>query len=162
MKRLSILCFSILFVVDLCAQTVRLDTMAVNVRNEYLTRLAKELTLAFGPGYYRDSVIPVITGVDVFCCKGNKYLEYNACDGRRYYTVVFPTKEPLIWDYTSKALIWEDNGQPLSIFFGGAEISRDFIRKSYTEWLEQGIKEEDQCPYWTSPPRKEGDPVILY
>ena len=151
MNRLLFFCGMVACAVSLFAQTVRLDTMKVGERNDYLTKLAKEVTLAFGPGYYRDSVIPIVSEIEVFHSEDNIYTEINACSGRRYYTVTFPTNERLIRNYTSKVLIWEDDGQPLSVHFGGCELGRNFIIKSYKQWLEQGIKESDQFPYRTRP-----------
>lgn len=154
MKLFSILCFFVYFATSSYAQSVRLDTMAAEARNEYLTRLAKEVTLAFGPGFYRDSVVPDISTVKVFFSSnwGGRDSDFISNDGRKYYTVTFPTKESLEWNYTSEVDIWEDDGQPQKIMFGtGIGLHFMVTGKSYKEWLEQGIKESDQFPYRTRP-----------
>ena len=165
MKNLSIFCILVMCAVSLFAQTVRLDTMKIGERNDYLTKLAKEVTLAFGPGFYRDSVVPDISIVKVFFSSnwGGRDSDLISNDGRKYYTVTFPTEERLEWNYTSEVDIWEDDGQPQKIMFGtGIGLHFMVTGKSYREWLEQGIKEEDQFPYRTRSPWKEGDPVIIH
>ena len=45
-------------------------------------------------------------------------------------------------------------------------LGLNIIMKSYREWIEEGMKEEEeeegQFPYRTRSPWKEGDPIIIY
>lgn len=133
------------------SQNTNLSKMDSDKRNEYLTSLAKEVTKQFGPEFYRDTINPVISDIMTFNKGNSKQQDIIKNDGRKYYTVTFPTTEKLEWDYTSKVDIWEDDGQPKGVLFGTG-IGRHFMSKSYNEWLKEGIKEEDKFPYQTHVP----------
>ena len=133
------------------SQTKDLSKMDSDKRKEYLICLAKEVTQNFGPDFLRDTVNPVVSEIKIFNKEGSKQPDIIANDGRKYYTVTFPTKEKLEYNYTTKVDIWEDDGQPKGVFFGTG-IGRHFMSKSYKEWLREGIREEDKFPYRTSAP----------
>ncbi|MBR6371277.1 MAG: hypothetical protein IKS24_09430, partial [Bacteroidaceae bacterium] len=133
------------------SQTSNLSKMDDEERNVYLERMAREVTANFGPDFLRDTVNPVISEIKTFSKEDSKQPDIIANDGRKYYTVTFPTKEKLEYNYTTKVDIWEDDGQPKGVFFGTG-IGRHFMSKSYKEWLREGIREEDKFPYRTSVP----------
>ena len=133
------------------SQNTNLSKMDSDKRNEYLTSLAKEVTKQFGPEFYRDTINPVISDIMTFNKGNSKQQDIIKNDGRKYYTVTFPTTEKLEWYFTSKVDIWEDDGQPKGVLFGTG-IGPHFMSKSYNEWLKEGIKEEDKFPYQTAVP----------
>ena len=105
-------------------------------REAYLIKLGKEVTKAFGPGYYREYKQPLISKPEKF--KDNDMRpEIQANIGRKYYVVTFlydPSKEKLDWDFASKVEIWQDTGEPMGAIFGNG-YGRDFIFDSYEEQL---------------------------
>lgn len=151
MKKIIIIMSVMICGIPIFSQNTNLSKMDSDKRNEYLTSLAKEVTKQFGPEFYRDTINPVISEIMTFNKGNSKQQDIIKNDGRKYYTVTFPTTEKLEWDYTSKVDIWEDDGQPKGVLFGTG-IGRHFMSKSYNEWLKEGIKEEDKFPYQTHVP----------
>lgn len=139
-------------VIGLKAQTNNLSEMDSLQRSEYLIQKAKEVTLVFGPEFYkRKKTIPKISVPKVFDDKRDpKYV------GRRYYDVVLAydqTDGKPDWPYASKVAIWEDNGEPMSILFT-EDIGIHFLYISYKEMMEKGLytkyifKYEPFTPVW--------------
>lgn len=153
MKRLITLGIIFSNALLLLAQPSLLGNLDTSERIEYLVKIAKDVTLSFGPEFYRDSIAPIISDVKVFDGRNSELPEVLANNGRHYYSVKFPTKDALEYDYTSEVDIWEDDGRPKSIMFGTG-IGLHFLGKSYQERLEQGIKIENQFRYYTIEPQK--------
>lgn len=148
MKTLFTFLVCVFSVCVISAQEVNLDKMNESERNQYLIKLAKEVTKNFGPGYYREYSKPVIVK-EVF--ETNlKHDELRKLIGREYYTVTFPydkTKEHLETDYTSQVKIWKDTGEPFAVGFGNG-WGRHFIGGlSYKEHLQVGIEEDEIIQY---------------
>lgn len=153
MKRLTVLSIIVTCALNTMAQSKLLSDMETNERNEYLIEIAKDVTISFGPEFYRDNITPIISDVKVFNSGTSELPEMKANNGRRFYSVKFVTKEALEYDYTSVIDIWDDDGQPKGIMFGTG-IGLHFLCKSYQEWLEQGIKKENQFHCYTIQPQQ--------
>ena len=144
--------FFVLFGISLsiAAQSTDLRTMSITSRNSYLINLAREVTQNFGPGWFRESVIPSISDIQV-CDENqmprNSQLDLSKNIGRKYYIVTFSydeqTRRKYVWTYASKVRIWADNGEPFGITFGNT-YGVHFFGKSYQQWLLLGVKEEDK------------------
>lgn len=149
MKRLLMIVSTMLCAINILAQQNYLSGLSKidsSKRDEYLTKIAKDVTNTFGPEFYRDSIAPEISDLMIFKSGTSDLPEIKGNDSRKYYCVKFTTTEPLEFDYTSRVDIWEDNGQPKAIYFGTG-IGVHFLKKSYEEWLNQGITKEDQIQY---------------
>lgn len=148
MKTLFTFLVCVFSVCVISAQEVNLGKMSESERNQYLIKLAKEVTKNFGPDYYRENSKPVIV-MEVYNT-GLKHEELRKLIGREYYTVTFPcdkTKEHLEMDFTSQVKIWKDTGEPFDVGFGNG-WGRHFIGGlSYKEHLQVGIEEDEKIQY---------------
>ena len=128
-----------------------LGKMPKTEREAYLIKLGKEVTKAFGPGYYREYKQPIISKPKKF--KDNDMRpEIQANIGRKYYVVTFlydPSKETLDWNHASQVEIWKDTGEPMGATFGNG-YGKDFIFDSYEEQLRSPDK--TIVPYQQAPP----------
>ena len=151
MKQISIILLAIILCnANMEAQEIDLNKMTEEARNEYLLKIAKEVTQKFGPGWYRESVIPSISDLKVFGerpMSETSQLDFRKNIGRKYYIVTFnydeKTRKKYVWSYASKVRIWADNGDPFVISFGNT-YGVHFLGKSYKQWLLSGIEEEDK------------------
>lgn len=152
MKGLCLL-FALILCLTASAHHKDLRQMDEAERNEYLVRLAKEVTMNFGPDFYREYGDPEISSPVFF----DTWIgDDNPTDwrdvknlGRYFYTVTFKydrTKERHQWDYASQVLIWNDDGSPFMIYFATG-YGFHFDEKSYWDWVKEGIKKEEQMPY---------------
>ena len=129
-------------------------------RNEYLVKLAREVVLNFGPGYYRDNMNPTISDLRVFSDRSlvKRFPEAQQKLGKKYYVVTIPydhTQERLEMDYAAQVEIWEDDGEPKGVMFGH-NMGIHFTTRPYREWVKDGIKEDEIMPYqhYTIKPEK--------
>lgn len=129
-------------------------------RNEYLMKLAREVVLNFGPGYYRDNLNPTISDLKVFSDSSlvERFPEAQQKLGKKYYVVTIPydhTQEQLEWSYAAEVEIWEDDGEPKGVMFGH-NLGYHFTFRPYREWVKNGIKEDEIMPYqhYTIKPEK--------
>ncbi len=129
-------------------------------RNEYLVKLAREVVLNFGPGYYRDNMNPEISPIRMYLDSTHvkQFPEDRKNIGRKYYVVTIPydhAQEQLEWDYAANVEIWEDDGEPKSVMFGHG-LGIHFTSRPYREWVKEGIKEDEIMPYqhYTIKPEK--------
>ena len=142
------------------ATDIHLSQMDSVKRYEYLVKLAREVVLNFGPGYYRDNMNPTISDLRVFSDSSlvERFPEAKRNLGRKYYTVTFPydhAQEQLEWDYAANVEIWEDDGEPKGVMFGHG-LGIHFTSRPYREWVKEGIKEDEIMPYqhYTIKPEK--------
>lgn len=151
MKRLFLLSVSMLFTLFLSAQAVDLQKMSTKKRNHHLRNIAKEVTLAFAPEYYREYKAPIILGPYEYDANEFSYLENkNQFIGRKYYRVIIPydfSKENLHRDYAAKIQIWADDGTPMTFFAAGQEVTMHFLCISFEQLKKEGITEEMMIPY---------------
>jgi hypothetical protein len=121
MEKTHIMIFIILLVVG-CASNkmpTNLDSLSEKKRNAYLKNVSKDVVLKYGQEYYRNYKEPVILRGQV-PQKG----EINTTGedaGRYFYHIAHQyddTKELLEYPFLTRVQIWEDTGQPSSIFFG--------------------------------------------
>ena len=129
-------------------------------RNEYLVKLAREVVLNFGPGYYRDNMNPTISDLRVFSDRSlvKRFPEAQQKLGKKYYVVTIPydhTQERLEMDYAAQVEIWEDDGEPKGVMFGH-NMGIHFTTRPYREWVKNGIKKDEIMPYqhYTIKPEK--------
>ncbi|MBO7580832.1 MAG: hypothetical protein J6T38_04855 [Bacteroidaceae bacterium] len=120
-------------------------------RNEYLVKLAREVVLNFGPGYYRENMNPEVSAIRMYLDSTHveRFPEDRKNIGRKYYVVTFPydhTQEQLEWGYAAKVEIWEDDGEPKGVMFGHG-LGYHFTTRPYREWVKTGIKEDEIMPY---------------
>ena len=100
-----------------------LDSLSTERRNKKLIKLAKEVVLRHGPGFYREYKPPVIKSLrisDKIKDLRISFIEKNR--GRSYYTVEYPynRKEEIFWGlYSAKVYVWGDTGKVFNIRFGG-------------------------------------------
>ena len=142
------------------ATDIHLSQMDSVKRYEYLVKLAREVVLNFGPGYYRDNMNPTISGLRVFSDSSlvERFPEAKRNLGRKYYTVTIPydhVQERLEWDYAANVEIWEDDGEPKGVMFGHG-LGIHFTFRPYREWVKAGVKEDEIMPYqhYTIKPEK--------
>ena len=142
------------------ATDIHLSQMDSVKRYEYLVKLAREVVLNFGPGYYRDNMNPTISDLRVFSDSSlvERFPEAKRNLDRKYYTVTIPydhAQEQLEWGYAANVEIWEDDGEPKSVMFGHG-LGIHFTSRPYREWVKEGIKEDEIMPYqhYTIKPEK--------
>ena len=142
------------------ATDIHLSQMDSVKRYEYLVKLAREVVLNFGPGYYRDNMNPTISDLRVFSDSSlvERFPEAKRNLGRKYYTVTIPydhVQERLEWDYAANVEIWEDDGEPKGVMFGHG-LGIHFTFRPYREWVKAGVKEDEIMPYqhYTIKPEK--------
>lgn len=134
MKKLSILLLILSYGIMTYAANDDLGKMSQEQRNEYLIKLSKKVIIIFGPGYYRENSIPIISDYKKFQASGTSPEEAK-CTGREYYTVTFPydkTKECLDFDFAARVDIWKDTGEPMEVLFGNG-YGRNFFSLSFEE-----------------------------
>ena len=129
-----------------------LDSLSTERRNKKLIKLAKEVVLRHGPGFYREYKPPVIKSqrvsdktVDMTVNMIKKY------KGRSYYTVEYPynRKEEIFWGlYSAKVYVWGDTGKVFNIRFGG------FCIENYDTLTEKEKRQIKTVQYHKKRPRK--------
>ena len=142
---------------SLTAQIANLKQMNEQERHEYLVKKSKEVINNFGPGYFRENMAPIVSDdTHTFYYNTNEMdvaseiepiLKKN--NGRKYYEVICPYDtliERLSWDFAAKIRIWEDDGQPIEIFFGNG-IGINFLSRPYDNWIKEGIKDDEIIKY---------------
>lgn len=135
---------------SMSAQTVNFKAMRPEKRNEYMIKLAKEIIMNFGPGYYREVEEPkVLEEIKTFDVPEGCDEEQMRCNGRKYYEVQMvydKNKERLAWGYAAKVRIWADDGEPFYVTFGNG-MGVNFIYRSYRELLKEGIEDDMVIKY---------------
>ena len=138
----------LLISMDSYAQNHDLSEMTEKARNRYLTKLAKEVTNNFGPGWLQGNVSASVSPLQEFDNDGD-YDPLTMHLGRKYYTVTFTydekTKKEIGWEYASKVSIWEDSGEPMDVIFG--HNYKHFLDKPYREFVKEGIGPTDQVKF---------------
>ncbi|MCR4836339.1 MAG: hypothetical protein K5899_08170 [Bacteroidaceae bacterium] len=133
---------------DSYAQNHDLSEMTENARNRYLTKLAKEVTNNFGPGWLQGNVSASVSPLQEFDNDGD-YDPLTMHLGRKYYKVTFTydekTKKEIGWEYASIVSIWEDSGEPMDVILG--LNYRHFLDKPYREFVKEGIGPTDQVKF---------------
>ena len=127
------------------SQTIDLRRMDNDERNIYLEKIAREVTSNFGPDYIKDSMIVKISEIKTYHVDQYKQniLEYKKVDGKRYYTVTLAYNQELEkqpFRNASVTNVWENDGQPYSVMFGGGR-GVEFIKRPYAEWIREGIED---------------------
>ena len=142
------------------SNNIYLSQMDSLKRNEYLVKLAREVVLNFGPGYYRENMNPEVSAIRMYLDSTHveRFPEDRKNIGRKYYVVTFPydhAQEQLEWGYAAKVEIWEDDGEPKGVMFGHG-LGYHFTTRPYREWVKEGIKEDEIMPYqhYTIKPEK--------
>jgi hypothetical protein len=121
--------------------------MTEEERKEYLIKKAIEVTQNFGPGWYRESVVPIVSDQKVFdeSIIPKSQPNIRKYPGRKYYIVRLDfdeeTRKKYVWSHASEVRIWADDGEPFMITFGNT-YGVNFYSKSYHQWLEDGISDE--------------------
>ena len=109
-------------------------------RNAYLRQLAREVVLNTGPDWYREYGEWEVTGPFVYETISENPREM-AHNGRNYYRVTSrydKNVERLNMNYASQVDIWEDDGQPMGVFFG-LGMGMSFTLLSYNAYLDLDI-----------------------
>lgn len=139
----------LLISMDSYAQNHDLSEMTEKARNRYLTKLAKEVTNNFGPGWLQGNVSASVSPLQEFDNDGD-YDPLTMHLGRKYYKVTFTydekTKKEIGWEYASIVSIWEDSGEPMDVIFGH-NYGRHFLDKPYREFVKEGIGPTDQVKF---------------
>lgn len=139
----------LLISMDSYAQNHDLSEMTEKARNRYLTKLAKEVTNNFGPGWLQGNVSASVSPLQEFGNDGD-YDPLTMHLGRKYYKVTFTydekTKKEIGWEYASIVSIWEDSGEPMDVIFGH-NYGRHFLDKPYREFVKEGIGPTDQVKF---------------
>lgn len=139
----------LLISMDSYAQNHDLSEMTEKARNRYLTKLAKEVTNNFGPGWLQGNVSASVSPLQEFDNDGD-YDPLTKHLGRKYYKVTFTydekTKKEIGWEYASIVSIWEDSGEPMDVIFGH-NYGRHFLDKPYREFVKEGIGPTDQVKF---------------
>lgn len=139
----------LLISMDSYAQNHDLSEMTEKARNRYLTKLAKEVTNNFGPGWLQGNVSASVSPLQEFDNDGD-YDPLTMHLGRKYYKVTFSydekTKKEIGWEYASIVSIWEDSGEPMDVIFGH-NYGRHFLDKPYREFVKEGIGPTDQVKF---------------
>ena len=142
------------------ATDIHLSQMDSVKRYEYLVKLAREVVLNFGPGYYRDNMNPEISPIRMYLDSTHvkQFPEDRKNIGRKYYVVTIPydhAQEQLEWGYAANVEIWEEDGEPKGVMFGHG-LGIHFTSRPYREWVKEGIKEDEIMPYqhYTIKPEK--------
>ncbi len=132
------------------AQQTNLSQMTEKARNEYLTKLAKEVTENIGPGWLQGEVSITISPLKVFDGDGDTREHIKALLGRKYYEVRIiydeKTRKEVGWSHASEVRIWEDSGEPIDVIFGH-NYGRHFLDKPYREFVKEGIGPTDQVKF---------------
>ena len=138
-------------------------------RKEYLTNIAKEVILTFGPDYYRDFKEPIISDTITFreTFKEDPVLRNKNFYGRKYYSVKYlydPSIEKFLYNFVAEVDIWADDGQPKEVRFGNG-YGQNFYITSYKKWKKRGIKESEiivfnKSTYSKSPPNMPKTPDV--
>lgn len=135
-----------MFCINVMAQRVNLNTLDESNRNDYLILLSKEVVKTFGPGYYRDYIVPIITE-GVFTTN-DKREDISKNIGRKFYEITYfydKSKETLDFDFSAKVKVWKDTGEPLEVIFGNG-YGRNFFFITYEELMKERAMIE-QVPY---------------
>ena len=142
------------------ATDIHLSQMDSVKRYEYLVKLAREVVLNFGPGYYREGMNPEISPIRMYLDSTHvkQFPEDRKNIGRKYYVVTIPydhAQEQLEWGYAANVEIWEEDGEPKGVMFGHG-LGIHFTSRPYREWVKEGIKEDEIMPYqhYTIKPEK--------
>lgn len=157
MKVIFLLSLTFFYLNTSFSQNKNLSKMTEKARNEYLLEKSKEVILNFGPEWYREPMSVEISGLSVFNDETNKHPKIQKCNGRKYYTITYyydkyykdlndRFKEVKGIIFAFKVFIWEDDGEPESILFGNA-IGLTFLFRPYEDWVNNGVKKEDQKPF---------------
>ena len=150
MKRILLILLTLLPIGMMGQEAKDFAHMSKKEKEVYMVNIAKEVTQNFGLGWYRKTVIPSISEINV-CDESqmpkNPQLDIKKNIGRKYYIVTLnydeKTRRKYVCSYASKVRIWADNGEPLGIIFGNT-YGVHFFGKSYKQWLQSGIGEEEK------------------
>lgn len=152
MKRYNFIFLVSMFLCTPCfSQMNNLERKEESQRKEYLTNIAKEVILTFGPDYYRDFKEPIISDTITFreTFKEDSVLRNKNFYGRKYYSVKYlydPSIEKFLYNFVAEVDIWADDGQPKEVRFGNG-YGQNFYITSYKKWKKRGIKESEIIPY---------------
>ena len=133
------------FCLSVFSQNVNLSKLDSIGKAEYLTKKALEVASYFCPKVYKEYGTPDIS--DAIEYRSTRP-EDQANVGRKFYKVYFKRNhknEKLDWRYMSKIWIWEDNGEPLGVYYGDG-MGRGFEFHPYDQWIKEGVEEKDQMP----------------
>ena len=125
MKHLIILLFFALSLTSLPSIILakNLDSLSQIERNKILIKMAKEVVLRHGPGFYREYKEPVIKSLRVSDeTRDLKTSTKEKHKGRSYYTVEYPydLKEEMFiaTHFAARVYVWGDTGKVFIIEFG--------------------------------------------
>ena len=132
------------------AQMRHLNKLAEEERNEYLVKVAKEVTDSCGPGWNRGVIVPLVSELKVY--KDSKYYspEIRKNSGREYYEVKLmynrKTQQETGWICATNVHIWEDDGTPVCVLFGDS-YGFDFSTKPFKEWYKNSENQDPRNPF---------------
>lgn len=135
-----------MFCMSVMAQQVNLNTLDKSNRNDSLVSLSNTVVKTFGPGYYRDYIVPVVTE-GVFETNDTRQ-EVAKNIGREFYEITYfydKSKETLDFDFSAKVKVWKDTGEPLEVIFGNG-YGRNFFFIPYDALMQERSIIE-QVPY---------------
>ena len=135
------------------AQVKTYSKMNKTERKEYLIKLAHEVVQKFGPEWYQEPMKTEIIGKKKFNAGNHPLPEVKNHNNREYYEVLLKkdVKNQPKYYFLAKVSIWVDTGKPMGVIFGH-NWGVNFLQKAYEDWVEEGIKKENQIPY--VPPKK--------
>ncbi|MBR6892793.1 MAG: hypothetical protein IKN15_06105 [Bacteroidaceae bacterium] len=147
MKSMIIMAIALICSCSVFAQQKNLSKMNEKARNEYLVKLAREVTNNFGPGWIQGKVVPVISPLKTYEEDEEAEDFEKPLIGRKYYEVKFSydraTHEELGWSFASFVNIWEDTGEPMDVIFGNY-YGLDFINIPYRSWVKAGVEDSEK------------------
>ena len=131
-----------------------LDSLSTERRNKKLIKLAKEVVLRHGPGFYREYKPPVIKSQRVSDKNGDLRINLRKkYKGRSYYTVEYPydLKEEVFGSfYSAKVYVWGDTGKVFFMMFGGG-----FCIENYDTLTEKEKRQIKTVQYHKTRPLKQ-------
>jgi hypothetical protein len=135
----------VLFSISSYAQGNDLSKMDSLQRNEYLTKLAKEVLKNFAPDFYSEKLkINISPDPEVFYNEWGDQPKVKKHFNRKYYIVKL---ENLELKREFKICIWESDGEPVMITYLWTGWGCNFFYRSYKDWIRDGVKEEEKFHY---------------
>src|SRR5690606_17947627 len=114
-----------------------LSNLSVEDRKSFLLAKAKQVVLTCAPEYFRIQITPRI--VSRIVEKGETRVPEQV--NQKIYEVTFfydKEEEILEYDFASRVLIFEKNGEPFKIQVGGSDVGLSFDLQSFSKLRSKG------------------------
>ena len=154
MKTVIFSILEVLFRISSYAQGNDLSKMDSLQRNEYLTKLAKEVLKNFAPDFYSEKLkINISPNPKVFYNERGDIHEFKKHFNRKYYIVRLENPELILREgkpelkCVYEVFIWESDGEPAMITYLCTGRGCNFFYRSYKDWIRDGVKEEEKIHY---------------